>query len=333
LNVQTGSLWFGNQSTLNFLTGSSGIIITGSSASGIANLVFNTGSSVATLLSGIVPTNELGTGGANASVFLRGDSTWSTPPSGVTNVRYASSFATSGAGTSGSPYLGWDNAVNGVFAAFPALPQPVTVIFEPGWFQAASGSELINRSFVSIMGYGPESVIKFIGYGTGLTWGGTTGSTFTSLAVNGLHLIGANLADNVIGSQIGILFSGCYDFWSSGNYGEQFGLSGSPTASEYQGVGIYALSGSKRGHIIGNRCDFNKLAGISIAGNNVTLNDLDYSEDIEVTSNICENNHRIGIHLLNDVRNVTITGNVCRGNEKAGISLENLSGKTANFSH
>jgi len=350
LNVQTGSKFFGNQNTINFLTGSPAITITGSSSGGIANLVFNTGSTVATLLSGslvvnsgsgnyivLVPTNELGTGTATAAVFLRGDATWSTPPTGVTNVRYASIFASAGAGTSGSPWTGWDNVGTGVFANMPALPQPVTVIFEPGWFQAATGSVPINRSYVSIGGYGPESVIQFPGYGTGLTWGGITGSgnpatgSYSQIAVSGLHLIGSNQPDLSGSYQIGLFLGGTYDFWISGTWTELFGLTGSPTVAETQGAGIYVGSGSKRGHIFGNRASKNKIAGISISGNNGVLNDFDYTEDIEVTGNLVDFNHSNGIHLLNDVRGITVTSNICRGNEEAGIALENLSGQNENF--
>jgi parallel beta-helix repeat protein len=329
-NVYIASSYLGNGTSLNFLTGS-GVALTGSITSNKVNLSINTGSSVATLLSGLVPTNELGTGVAAANVFLRGDQTWSAPPSGVSNVRYASVFASSGTGTSGSPWLGWDNASSGVFANMPALPQPVTVIFEPGWFQAATGSVLINRSYVSIAGYGPESNIQFPGYGTGLTWAGITGSnntgSYSQIAISGLHLIGDNLNDLIGSYQTGMFLSGVYDFWISGNWVELFGNTGSPNQSEVAGAGIYIGSGSKRGHVIGNRASKNKLAGISINGNNVSLIDVDYTEDIEVTGNITDLNHRVGIHLLNDVRGVTITSNVCSRNEFAGISLENTGSK------
>jgi parallel beta-helix repeat protein len=329
-NIYIGSSYIGNGLALNFATGS-GINITGSIANNNINLGFNTGSSVATLISGLVPTNELGTGAAAANVFLRGDQTWSTPPSGVSNVRYASIFASSGTGTSGSPWLGWDNVSSGVFANMPALPQPVTVIFEPGWFQTATGSVLINRSYVSIAGYGPESNIQFPGYGTGLTWAGITGSnntgSYSQIAISGLHLIGDNLNDLIGSYQTGMFLSGVYDFWISGNWVELFGNTGSPNQSEVAGAGIYIGSGSKRGHVIGNRASKNKLAGISINGNNVSLIDGDYTEDIEVTGNITDLNHRVGIHLLNDVRGVTITSNICSRNEFAGISLENTGSK------
>src|SRR5438876_11217360 len=111
LNTNVAGSLIGTRPGINLITGS-GINLSATDNPGQSrvDITIDTGSSVATLLNGLVPTNELGAASADSTKFLRGDQVWSVPSTGgVINVRYASAFATGGFGTSGSPWTGWDN--------------------------------------------------------------------------------------------------------------------------------------------------------------------------------------------------------------------------------
>jgi hypothetical protein len=297
LTVYNNATLIGTRNILNFISGS-GLLITGTDTGTQINLNVNTGSGVATLTGGLVPTGELGTGAVDATKFLRGDQIWFTPPAGgVNNVRYvAATYATGGTGASGSPWTGWDNSVNGAFVGLPAATQPLIIAFEPGWF-LTTGSIIVNHSNISILGYGPESIVNFTGSvsGDGFAWYGTSSSPYSGIMVSGLHLIG-NL-NSLSVNQHAINLQNCVDSWIVSNWIELFSgdaITTSTTGSQFivdnylknngSGFNGYAIniSGSgtsataARNKLIGNTNGINATAGIGFIRDNDGYNPVGY---------------------------------------------------------
>lgn len=98
-----------------------------------------------------VPTVQLGGAGADNTKFLRGDQTWTVPPSVAGLPVEVSSLATGGSGTTASPWTGWEVPL---LAALPITTGSAgtAVYFGPGVYQ--QNTQVIFNVPVRVYGAG-----------------------------------------------------------------------------------------------------------------------------------------------------------------------------------